>query len=158
MLWPPCSGECDRPPRRSPEAAAGSAPSGPPPTTELSGPMSAPAFFFETRLRQGHEEMRQAHQRHMMVPTDPRPRLVLRHPQVALGVLEEFLDPMAAARHRRQRPQRHPIIAVADVILDLGRPLQRAADQQPDRRPGPAVAYGPDPHRRELEDQGPDRP
>src|SRR3954454_17273018 len=127
MLWPPCCGGCDRPPRRSPEATAGSAPSGPLPTTELSGPMSAPAFFFETRPRQGHEQMRQAHQRHVMVPTDPRPRLVLRHPQVALGVLEEFLHTVTAARHRRQHLPRRLRTAVADVVLDLGRLLQRAA-------------------------------
>src|SRR5215211_4427516 len=148
MLWPPCSGGCDRPPRRSPEAAAGSAPARPLPTTEPSGPMSAPEVFFETLPRQGHEQMRQAHQCHVMVPADPRPCLVLRHPQVALGVLEELLHPMTTARHQRQDLPRRLRITVADVILDLGRLLQRTADQQPDRWPRPAMADGPDPHRR----------
>jgi hypothetical protein len=29
---------------------------------------------------QGHEQMGEPHERHVMMPTDPRPRLVLRHP------------------------------------------------------------------------------
>ena len=34
-------------------------------------------------------KMSQGHQTHVMVPADPRPGLVLRHPQIALGVLEK---------------------------------------------------------------------
>jgi hypothetical protein len=94
----------------------------------------------------------------VVVPADPRPCLVLRHPEVALAVLEELLHLMPRARHQRHHSQGRLHVAVADVVLDLGLLLQRAADQHPDRRPRLAVADRPGPRRRELEDQRPDRP
>ena len=66
--------------------------------TAPSGPASAPAFFFQIAPGQRDEQMSQRHQTHVMVPADPRPRLVLRHPQVALGVLEITPRPCAACR------------------------------------------------------------
>ncbi len=55
----------------------------------------SPGFFPQVAPRQRDEQMSHRHQAHVMVPADPRPRLVLRHPEVALGVLEEVLDRVA---------------------------------------------------------------
>src|SRR5512135_556150 len=111
MSWratssPPCSDARGNPPAPSPAAASTPAPPAPPPATAPSGPGSAPAFFLEPLPHHRHEQVRQPHQRHVGVPTDPRPRLVLRHPEVTLAVLKELLDPAASAGHQRQRRQR----------------------------------------------------
>src|SRR5512135_314845 len=85
---PPCSDARGNPPAPSPAAASAPAPPAPPPATAPSGPGSAPAFFLEPLPHHRHEQVRQPHQRHMVVPIDPRPRLVLRHPKVTLAVLK----------------------------------------------------------------------
>ena len=58
-----------------------------------------------------------------MVPADPRPRLVLRHAQVTLGVLE---DSSTLCRVHATAPALPGgrCIGVADVVLDLGLLLQ----------------------------------
>ncbi len=101
--------------------------------------------------------MSHRHQTHVVVPAHPRPRLVLRHPEIALGVLEVILDGVPCAGHFRQDPDRRRDIGVADVILDLGRRIERPSHQQPDRRPGLAVTHRPDTDRGELERQRPFR-
>src|SRR3954451_2354698 len=97
MPWPPCSGRCGNPPVRSPAAASTPAPPAPPPAAAPSGPASTPGLFFEALLRQRHEQVRQPHQRHVVMPADPRPCLELRHPEVALALFEEPLHPAARA-------------------------------------------------------------
>src|SRR5580658_6440515 len=157
MLWPLYCGGCGKPP--TPPLAATSTPAPPtrPPATAPCGPASGPELFFEAQPRHAHKEVRQPHQRHMVVPTHPGTRLVLRQTQVALGVLKEILDLMTRARGQCQHAQRRLRSTVADVVFDLGVLLQRTADQHPDRRTGLAVPDRPDPHRCELEDQRADR-
>src|SRR6266699_2716343 len=92
---------------------------------------------------------------HVMVPADPRPRLVLRHAQVALAILEILLDLVARAGNLRQHLQRRRGVAVADVVLDLGRRLQTPPYQQPDRRASGTMTHRPDPHCGELEAERP---
>src|SRR4051812_8071621 len=93
--WPPYSAGRSSPPMRSPPPP--SAPTWPAPiaTTAPRGPASGPPTFFQAHTRQRHEQVRHGDQRHVVVPPDPRPRLVLRHPQVGLRVSEEFLHPVA---------------------------------------------------------------
>jgi hypothetical protein len=116
------------------------------------------SFFSQLVPRQRDEQVRHRHQAHVMVPTHPRPRLVLRHPQVALGVLEEVLDLVPAARHPSQHLQRRRGVGVADIVLHLRHRVQRPSHQQPDRRPRLAVAHRPDPDRGELVGQRAFRP
>src|SRR5262249_56619559 len=78
----PRSGARGNPPALSPAAASARAPPTRPPEAAPSGPASAPEFFFEPVLNQRHEQVGQADQRHVVVPPDPRSRLVLGHPQV----------------------------------------------------------------------------
>src|SRR5947209_19677220 len=119
MPWPLCSGRCDNSPAPSPAAASTPVPPTPPAAAEPYGPTSAQEFFLEPLPRQRHEQVRQPHQRHVVVPTDPRPRLVLRHPEIALAVLEELLHPAASAGHQSQGRQRSPGIGIRDVVLHL---------------------------------------
>ena len=100
----------------------------------------ATLVFFQAQPRQAHEQVCQPDQRHVVVPPEPRPRLVLRHPQVALAVLEEILHRclVHTPRHHAQRRLR---VAVADVVLDLGLPSsERRTSTQIG---GPACGGGP---------------
>src|ERR1700722_20044992 len=64
-------------------------------------PISAPCpgstreFFFDPDSREGHEQMSQGHQAHVVVPARPRPRFVLGHAQITLALLEILLDAVA---------------------------------------------------------------
>jgi hypothetical protein len=75
--------------------------------------------------------------------------------QVALGVLQELLDPMPRARYAGQDFHESRLLAIAHVVLDLRLLLQRLPDQQPARRTGLALPHGPDPDRGELKAQRP---
>src|ERR1700687_3150967 len=106
MLWPLCSGGCDTPPAPPLAATLTPAPPTPPPATEPYGPASGPGLFFEPQPCHTHEQVRQPHQRHVVMPAHPRTRLVLPQAQVALGVLKEILDLVTSARDQRHHAQR----------------------------------------------------
>src|SRR3954453_23634693 len=83
---------CSNPPAAGPDPAPARGSPSPFGVTPPFDPASAPAFFFEIPACHRNEQMSHRYEAHVMVPADPRPRLVLRHPQVALGVLEIRLD------------------------------------------------------------------
>src|SRR6516225_11987434 len=58
-------------------------------------PKSAREFFFKTQTGQGHKQVSQGHQAHVVVPTRPGSRLVLRHAEITLTLLEILLDAIA---------------------------------------------------------------
>src|SRR4051812_37638523 len=118
--WRSRCGGCGTPPGAGPAVAIAPGPPSLAGVAARCGPASAPAFFFEIAPRQGDEQMSHRQQTHVMVPADPRPRLVLRHPQVTLGVLEILLDLVPGAGHTRQDLQGRQGVGVADVVLDLG--------------------------------------
>jgi hypothetical protein len=78
-------------------------------------------------------------QRHMVMPTEPGPGLVMIHPQFALGFLNRGLDRPARACQPHQFGLSGRGRSVAQIILDLARIAGAAAKDEPDlvagRRP-----------------------
>ena len=111
--------------------------------------------FFQAQPGQGDKQMSQGHQAHVMMPTRPRPRFVLRHAQITLAFLEKLFHAVACPRHQGHRLQRLVGGGVGQVVLHLGRRLQRASQQQPTGRPWGAMTHGPHPHPRERIRQRP---
>src|ERR1035438_8792334 len=98
--------------------------------------------------------MRDGYQTHVVMPTRPTTRLILRHPQVALAVLQVFFDPKTTTADQGQGLQPHLRRRVGDVILELRLVCQRTPNHQPNRRTRLAVPHRPHLQRRELEHQG----
>jgi hypothetical protein len=112
-------------------------------------------FFFATQSGQGHEQVGQCHQAHMMVPARPSPRFVLRHSKVTFTVLEVFLDAVARAGYQCHRLQRLVGSRVGDVVFHFAIGLQRASQQQPAWRASSAMTNSPYPHACERKCQWP---
>src|ERR1019366_8231014 len=115
--------------------------------------VSSGVFFFELDARQGNQQMRDCYQTHVVMPTRPTTRFILRHPQVALAVLQIFFDPKATTADQRQGLQPHLRRRVGDVVLELRLGSQRTPNHQPNRRTRLAVPHRPDSYCRELKHQ-----
>src|SRR5262245_47940173 len=89
----------------------------------------------------------------MMMPTCPRPRLVVSHPEVNLSLHKVLLYTPKPARYERHRLQRLLRRSVHQKVFRL-RAVQRASDQQPDWRTWLPMSHGPNTNPSKLKHQG----
>ncbi len=83
-----------------------------------------------TQARLEHELRGHHHQGHMPMPRLPLPGLVLRHPDMALGILERSLDPEALCLHLRQFRRARLSWGVALAVFDGAGGVYFASDDQ----------------------------
>src|SRR5262249_42149440 len=94
-------------------------------------------FFPHPPPLQRHEPQRQQRQRHVVVPADPAPHLVLPQADLALTLLQRLLHPMPLGVRLHQARQAGPPPRVAQRVPPLRVPARRAAPPPPPPRPAP---------------------
>ena len=104
----------DRP--RQPQLSS----SAPHPAAVPSGPTSAPAHLLEAASASGSRTDAPARPASCGGASRPTTASILRHPQVALAVLEELLHPAPGTGHQRQGRQRRLGVRVRDGELEIG--------------------------------------
>src|SRR5713101_3561398 len=78
--------------------------------------VNAGVFFPQLPPLQRQEPQRQQRQRHVVVPADPTPHLVVAQPDFALAFLQDFLYPVPLALHPRQYRQAFLAARVAHCV------------------------------------------
>jgi len=86
----------------------------------VSGTVSAGVFFPQPPVFADKKPMTQETHAHVMVPADPGTDFVMVHPEVVLGDLEAFFDPVLVGCDLGQDSPRRTRIGVGKVILILG--------------------------------------
>src|SRR5262249_54022210 len=101
------------------------------------------------------EPQRQQRERHVVVPADPAPDLILPQPALALARPEYLLDPVPGEPDPDQLLERHLRPGVAQGVMHPGLRLDGPHHHQPLLRPAPPAQSGPHPHHHRVDPQRP---